>query len=55
MKMISALCSRHPEKNYGRPTWGELAGTVLATDYKSPPLCLIVYDTERNGTDSTDA
>ena len=44
MKRIDALCSRHPEKNYGKASWDFVAGTVLATDYKSPPICLIVYE-----------
>ena len=41
---ISFLVSRHPEKNYGKVTWGDIAGTILATDYKSPPLCLVIYE-----------
>ena len=44
MKMIKVLSSRHPQKNYGEYAWGEVVQTILATDYKSPPLWLIVYE-----------
>lgn len=42
--MKLAFASRNPEKNYGKAAWSEIAGTILATDYKAPPLCLIVYE-----------
>lgn len=42
--MKIAFASRNPEKNYGKFAWSEIAGTILATDFKSPPVCLIVYE-----------
>ena len=42
--MKIAFASRNPEKNYGRLAWSEIAATILATDYKAPPVCLIVYE-----------
>lgn len=38
MKMIVAFASRNPEKNYGKAAWSDVAGTILATDYKAPPM-----------------
>ena len=35
--MIVAFASRNPEKNYGKAAWSDVAGTILATDYKAPP------------------
>lgn len=36
---------RNPGKNYGKMELNEtVLTTILATDYKSPPLCLIVYE-----------
>ena len=32
--------SRHPQKNYGILNWGGESPTLLATDYKSPPIVL---------------
>jgi len=40
---IDALITRNPEKNYGRAEWG-LAGALLATDYKSPPIVMEFYE-----------
>ena len=44
MKIESALITRNPTKNYGKDGWDEIAGALLATDYKSPPLCMILYE-----------
>ena len=39
------LITRHPQKNYGRFEWGGICPTLLATDYKSPPLVIeIIYE-----------
>jgi hypothetical protein len=46
---------RNPQKNYGRIEYGSVAGTLLATDYKSPPLVLnIEYDEEYGEGSTTD-
>lgn len=37
MKIESAFVTRNPAKNYGEDHWDEVAGAILATDYKSPP------------------
>ena len=42
--MTGALTTRNPEKNYGKVSWDEIAGTILATDYKSPPICMVIYE-----------
>ena len=43
--MIEYLVARNPQKNYGRIEFGEIAGTLLATDYKSPHIIMeIDYD-----------
>ena len=34
---MKAYSTRNPEKNYGKASWDDVAGTILATDYKSPP------------------
>jgi len=34
---MDALVTRNPQKNYGKADWDEVAGTILATDYKAPP------------------
>ena len=39
------MTTRNPQKNYGTAEWSEIAATLLATDYKAPPLVLI-YDEE---------
>lgn len=39
--MKIAFASRNPEKNYGKASWDEIAGTILATDYKSPPPLML--------------
>ena len=44
--IMAALGSRNPEKNYDKVAWGDVIGALLATDYKSPPVCLILYDDE---------
>lgn len=40
------LGARNPQKNYGKAEWSEILPTILATDYKAPPLCLIVYEND---------
>jgi hypothetical protein len=32
--------AKHPQKNYGRLEWGGKSPTLLATDYKSPPIVI---------------
>ena len=32
--------AKHPQKNYGRLEWGGQSPTLLATDYKSPPIVI---------------
>lgn len=54
MRKIAVLVTRNPQKNYGRAEWSGIAGTILATDYKSPPLCLIAYK-EEYGQDNADS
>ena len=44
MLRTEALVSRNPEKNYGEAAWGEIAATLLATDYKAPPICMMIYE-----------
>lgn len=39
------LTTRNPQKNYGKAAWDIIASTILATDYKSPPL-LLIYENE---------
>lgn len=41
---MEAYSSRNPEKNYGKVAWSDIASTLLATDYKSPPICLLLED-----------
>lgn len=44
--MIDFLVARNPQKNYGRIEFSGIAGTLLATDYKSPHIIMeIQYDT----------
>ena len=49
---MKTMVMRNPEKNYGRfEPDADPAPTLLATDYKSPPLCIEVYeeDTDQPG------
>ena len=42
---MKQIVMRNPGKNYGRlETVGDLMPTLLATDYKSPPLCIEQYE-----------
>jgi len=45
---MKAYVSRNPDKNYGRVEWSDICGTLLATDYKSPPICLVIYEDEKD-------
>lgn len=36
--------AKHPQKNYGRLEWGGQSPTLLATDYKSPPIVIEIYE-----------
>ena len=45
--MIKKFVCRHPQKQYGAiliTDNGKTAPTILATDYKSPPILIIEYD-----------
>ena len=53
MKTIIAYESMDPRRAFGKMTWNEVAHTLLANDYKAPPICLIVY--EEDDTDQHDA
>ena len=55
MKMTMAFESMDPRRAFGKTMWSDVAHTIMACDYKAPPICLIVYDTEHDGKDSTDA
>lgn len=44
MASIDMWVTRNPSKNYGDISWGEIAPTLLSTDYKSPPLVLEEYE-----------
>lgn len=48
------LVTRHPNKNYGKPQWGEFCATLLATDYKSPPLVLEIDYGDNQPTEGKD-
>lgn len=37
---------RNPEKNYGKVEPSEILPTLLATDYKAPPLCIEVDESD---------
>ncbi len=39
---------RHPEKSYGKVEPSDIAPTLLATDYKSPSLCIEIYEEDND-------
>ena len=50
---MKILAARHPQKNYGRLEWGGYVPTLLATDYKSPPIVIeIKYEQQETREDS---
>jgi hypothetical protein len=50
--MMEKYISRHPQKNYGILNWGGESPTLLATDYKSPPIVLEIEYEQQETTDA---
>lgn len=47
MKRISVIGGgRYPQKNYGRVELSDIMATILATDYKSPPIVIVKYENQ---------
>lgn len=48
--MKNVYVARNPQKNYGILNWGGVCPTLLATDFKSPPLVMeVIYEQRKTG------